>query len=310
MLNNDSVIEFFKENPALELKSLEIQSEIPQGTLSKVMNGSRKLNEKHLQKLEPILRKYGFFEVKNKTIAIVNHKGGVGKTTTTLNLGKGLSMEGRKVLIVDMDPQSNLSQSLGIDEPEETIYDVLCSEKEPQMVKASENFYIIPADLDLANAEHELQKDVNGIFQLKKFIGNIRNDFDVILIDCPPSLGIYTLNAMIAADHILIVVEPEKLALKGIDSIFRLTEKVKENLNPELDIMGLLISKIDARTNVHQAIENAIRTKYPKVFKTTIRRNIALAEASLKNLDIFNYDDKTKGAEDYKNLTKEIYDVL
>lgn len=310
MLTNESVIEFLKDNPALELKSLEEQAGLPQSTLSKVMGGSRSLNEKHLQKLDPVLRKYGFYLGKTKTVAILNHKGGVGKTTTALNLGKGLSLEGKKVLIVDMDPQANLSQSVGIEEPEKNIYHALCKSEEAPVIQLADNFDLIPADLDLSNAGLELQSAVNGFFRLKKALEPIKHHYDVILVDCPPSLETLTINALIAATDIIVIVEPERLALKGLQSINYLVDELRENLNPNLNILGYLITQADARTNVHQVLSESLRNQYDKVFETIIRKNTDIAAASLAAQDIFTYKKNAPAAVDYEQLTKEVCHVL
>jgi chromosome partitioning protein len=239
-------------------------------------------------------------------IAIINHKGGVGKTTTTLNLGKALSLCGKKTLIIDIDPQANLSQSIGIEEPEMHIYQAMLENRALPITKLDKNFDIIPADLDLSEAEVKLQNDVNGYFKLRNAIKSIKEQYDFVLIDCPPSLGILTTNALIAATHILIVVQSEYLAVKGLQTILRLVESVRENLNPDLEVAGMLITQLN-KTVFRQNIAETLRGIYQgKVFQSIVRQNISLAEASSVGQDIFTYNNKSAGAEDYMSLAKEI----
>ena len=239
-------------------------------------------------------------------ISLINHKGGVGKTTSTLNLGKALSMLGKKVLIVDIDPQANLSQSLGIEEPEINIYQAVCEGADLPIVEADENFHIVPADLDLSEAELRLQSDVNGYFVLRSIVRKVAEQYDFVLIDCPPSLGILTLNALIASNQVIVVVQSEYLAVKGLQTIFNLIEKLKENLNTDLKIKGMLITQLN-HTVFRKSIADTVRNLYEgTVFNTTIRQNITLAEASASGQDVFSFDSKSSGAEDYLNLAKEI----
>ncbi|MDX2305496.1 MAG: ParA family protein [Microscillaceae bacterium] len=239
-------------------------------------------------------------------ISLINHKGGVGKTTSTLNLGKALSMLDKRVLIIDIDPQANLSQSLGIEEPEVNIYQAVCEGAELPIMQVAENFDIVPADLDLSEAELRLQSDVNGYFVLRSIVRKVAASYDYILIDCPPSLGILTLNALIASNKVIIVVQSEYLAVKGLQTIFNLIGKLRENLNTDLKILGMLITQLN-HTVFRKSIADTVRSLYEgTVFQTTIRQNITLAEASAGGKDIFTYDSKSPGAEDYLNLAKEI----
>jgi chromosome partitioning protein len=239
-------------------------------------------------------------------IAVINHKGGVGKTTTTLNLGKALALCGKKTLIIDIDPQANLSQSIGIEEPDMHVYQAMLENTPLPIVHLAENFDLIPTDLDLSEAELKLQNDVNGYFKLRNALKTSKDDYDFVLIDCPPSLGILTTNALIAATHILVVVQSEYLAVKGLQTILKLVESVRENLNPDLEVLGMLITQIN-KTIFRQNIAETLRNIYQgKVFQTAIRQNISLAEASSVGQDIFTYNSKSAGAEDYMSLAKEL----
>ncbi|MCU0440345.1 MAG: ParA family protein [Raineya sp.] len=239
-----------------------------------------------------------------KIIAIVNHKGGVGKTTTTANLGKALALEGKKVLVIDIDPQANLSQSLGVESTENSIYHSLIENTPLPLHQLDDNFYLCPSDLDLSEAETKLQNDVNGYFQLKKLLK--KQNFDYCLIDCPPSLGILTVNALVAATDLLIVVQAEFLAMKGLQNILDLTERIQENLNPELNILGMLITQLN-NTVFRKSVSETVKDMYQSsVFETSIRQNIALAEATSQGKSIFEYAPDSNGAEDYRKLAKEI----
>lgn len=244
--------------------------------------------------------------MRTNIISLINHKGGVGKTTSTLNLGKALSLNGQRVLVIDFDPQANLSQSLGIEEPEMNIYQTVCEEADLPIMEITENFHLVPADLDLSEAELRLQSDVNGYFILRKSLKAVADNYDFILVDCPPSLGILTLNALIASNQVIIVVQSEYLAVKGLQTIFNLIEKLKENLNTDLEILGMLLTQLN-HTVFRKSIADTVRNLYEgKVFETGIRQNITLAEASAGGQDIFSFDDKCPGAEDYTLLAQEI----
>ncbi|MCS6820916.1 MAG: ParA family protein [Microscillaceae bacterium] len=244
--------------------------------------------------------------MRTRVIAIVNHKGGVGKTTTTLNLGKALSILGKRVLIIDIDPQSNLSQSVGIEEPPKNIYHTLCEKAPLPTQKLADRFDIVPADLELSGAEIKLITDVNGYFKLKDAILQVKDSYDFILIDCPPSLGILTINAIIAANEVILVVQSQYLAIKGLNTIMDLLSELRRNLNPELKLTGLLMTQVNRTIVSRSIVETVQKAHKSKVFKTTIRQNVALIEASTVKQDIFTYNDKSQGAEDYLNLAKEI----
>lgn len=241
-----------------------------------------------------------------RIIAIVNHKGGVGKTTTTLNLGKALSLQGKKVLLIDLDPQANLSQSVAVDESEKNIYHALCEDINLPIIEIGNGLSICPADLGLSGAEAKLQSEqVMGYFKLKNSLPTT-DTYDFILIDCPPSLGILTINALLAANEIIIVTEPQFLAVKGLQTILELIEKLKTTLTPHLRLKGILFTLYD-RTVVSKSIIEQLQTQYGQlVFDSIIRQNVKLAEASALRKDIFTYQADSTGAQDYAQLAKEI----
>lgn len=241
-----------------------------------------------------------------RVIAVVNHKGGVGKTTTTLNLGKALSLLKQRVLIIDIDPQANLSQSLGVEDPEENINDTITHKRKLPILNMGHNFDLVPANLELSGAEVKLISEVNGYFRLRDALEAEETEYDYILIDCPPSLGILTINALIASSEVIVVVQSQYLAIKGLDTILELVEELKQNLNRVLAITGMLLTQVN-RTVVSRTIVESVRnTHKTKVFNTFIRQNVALIEASTTGQDIFSYDKSSYGAEDYLKLAKEI----
>lgn len=245
--------------------------------------------------------------METKIISLVNHKGGVGKTTSTLNLGKALSLLGKKVLIIDIDPQSNLSQSVGIDEPKQSIYDTLCEGAELFIVQLSHNFYIAPANLSLATAEMKLHSEqVTGFLKMKKELKKIKDHYDYILFDCPPSLGILTINALLSSTEFVIVAEPEYLSIAGLKTILDLVENIKEDLNVTLHFRGILFTQV-GRTIVNKGVIKAIKEEYEnKLFESYIRENAKIAESSLYKQDIFSYDKNSAGALDYQKLAIEL----
>lgn len=238
-------------------------------------------------------------------IALVNHKGGVGKTTTTLNLGKALSLQGKKVLLIDNDPQGNLSQCVGLRDFSHGLYHTYCEQQPLPIHTLAENLAIVPTDLGLSVAETKLITDVNGYFRLRKALQHLTHSYDYVLIDCPPSLGILTLNALIAANSLMVVVQAQYLAVQGLQTIIDLIENIKENLNPPLILRGILITQVN-RTSANKIILNFLQGNYThKIFATVIRQNTDLVEATIANQDIFTYNSKSNGAEDYAYLAQE-----
>lgn len=242
-----------------------------------------------------------------KIIAISNHKGGVGKTTSALNIGAGLSKLKKKVLLIDLDPQANLTQSLGIKEPENNIYGVIKNIYAPELIKINKNLFLIPSVSELSGAELELSAEAGREFLLKEVIEPLSSNYDFIVIDCPPSLGLLTINAFTASDFILIPMQAEYLALQGIGKLLGLMDKIKKRLNPRLDIGGIFITQFDKRKVLNRYVCDTIEEHFKgKVFKTKIRNNIALAEAPNEGTDIFTYQPDSNGADDYLRLSKEI----
>lgn len=248
-----------------------------------------------------------------KIISIFNQKGGVGKTTTNINLCSYLAMSGYKVLSIDIDPQGNTTSGLGFDKSniETSIYDVMAYEDieiddaivESQLIS---NYFIIPSTMELAGAEVELIGKTNRESILKNKIQNMKSKFDFIFIDCPPSLGFLTVNALTASDSVLIPIQCEFYALEGVGQLVNTIQLVKKSLNKNLQVEGVIMSMYDSRTNLSNEVVSEVKKYFKdKVYNTTIPRNVRLAEAPSFGLPIMLYDDKCRGALAYENLTKE-----
>lgn len=247
-----------------------------------------------------------------KIIAVVNQKGGVGKSTTTVNLGAALSVQGKKVLLVDIDPQGNTTSGLGIEKNilPECIYNILVNSKDIsdiiQKTKV-DDLYLLPATIQLAGAEIELVSAMSREMKLKKSLNKVRNCYDYFLIDCPPSLGLLTLNALTAADSLIIPIQCEFYALEGLSQLLKTITLVKEHLNESLEIEGILLTMYDARTNLGQQVAEEVKKfMLDKVYKTYIPRNIKLSEAPGFGMPIMLYDKKSKGAKAYEKLAYEV----
>ena len=247
-----------------------------------------------------------------RIIAIANQKGGVGKTTTAINLSACLAEKGKKILAVDMDPQGNMTSGLGLDKDEvdNTVYDLIIGEAEIEDVicrDVSENLDILPTNVDLSAAEIELIGVENKEYIIKKEVHKVRDDYDFIIIDCPPSLSMLTINAMTTADTVLVPIQCEYYALEGLTQLIHTIELVKDRLNPDLEMEGVVFTMYDARTNLSlQVVENVKDNLQQTIYKTIIPRNIRLAEAPSYGMPINKYDPKSAGAESYMRLAEEV----
>ncbi len=247
-----------------------------------------------------------------KAIAIFNQKGGVGKTTTNINLGACLAAKGKKVLMVDIDPQGNTTSGIGLRKRslELTLYDVLIDEsvdiKKVILPTRTKNLYILPASVDLAGAEVELASLEGREGRLKKAIDSVKKDYDYILVDCPPSLGILTINSLTAVDSVLIPIQCEFYALEGVSQLMSTIDLVKKNLNKDLYVDGVILSMFDGRTNLSQQVVAEVKKYFGEtMYDTIIPRNVRLAEAPSYGVPIITYDPSALGAKAYQEFTKE-----
>ncbi|MDD6037237.1 MAG: AAA family ATPase [bacterium] len=247
-----------------------------------------------------------------RIIAIANQKGGVGKTTTSINLSACLAEAGKKVLAIDLDPQGNTTSGLGVDksELENTIYELMldeCSVKEAMVQTQIENLYLLPSNVNLAGAEIELLDFKEKEYILRDAVDYIQDDFDYIIIDCPPSLNMLTVNAMTTATSVLVPIQCEYYAIEGLSQLMYTINLVQSRLNPKLTIEGIVFTMYDSRTNLSmQVVENVKENIDAVVYNTIIPRNIRLAEAPSHGLPINLYDTKSAGAESYRQLAREV----
>jgi len=243
----------------------------------------------------------------SKVISISNHKGGVGKTTSTINIGAGLNMLGKKVLLIDLDPQANLSQSLGITEPERNIYGALRGEYNLQPIEILKGFHLVPSVLDLSGAEVEMSGEAGREYILKELLEPLRGSYDFILIDSPPSLGLLTINALTASQEVYIPLQAQYLATQGLVKLIEIIDKIKKRLNKDLVIGGVFITQYDNRKLLNREVVATIEEHFKEeLFNTKIRDNVTLAEAPAQGEDIFRYNPRSYGAEDYLSICKEI----
>jgi chromosome partitioning protein len=247
-----------------------------------------------------------------RVIAIANQKGGVGKTTTTVNIAASLAAAEKRVLLIDSDPQGNSSSGMGIDRSEiiGSTYDLFTGKKTLPEIKKSTHFPwldVVPAKIDLVGVEIELIQMISRERVLKRALASFRNDYDYILIDCPPSLGLLTVNALTAADGVLIPVQCEYYALEGLTSLTNTIRLIKQDLNPDLAIEGVLLTMYDSRNNLAEQVAQEVRKYFgSKVYTTVIHRNVALSEAPSHGKPALLYDIRSRGAQNYLELAKEV----
>ena len=242
-------------------------------------------------------------------VGVINQKGGVGKTTSAINLAAALA-ETRRVLLVDMDPQANASSGVGVRGAESTIYDVLIGDLSARRAITdtdTENLKVLPASMELSGAAVELDASTDNMKLLTKALIGVRPNFDFIVVDAPPSLGALTLNALVAADHLVIPLQTEYYALEGIASMMDTVERLRSSLNPNLNILGILLTMYDSRTRLSQEVEENVRKHFAElVFSVVIPRNVRLAEAPSYGQPIYAYAPTSSGAQAYRQLSEEV----
>ena len=244
------------------------------------------------------------------TISILNHKGGVGKTTTTINLAAAFQQKKKRVMVIDLDGQANLTESFGYSiEEEKTVYGAMKGEYPLPIIETGSGISLVPSCLDLSVAESELINEPGREMILRGLIAKVPevNKYDYILIDCPPSLGLLTLNALTASDYLIIPVQAQFLAMRGMAKIMNVIQIVQERLNPGLKVGGIIITQYDQRKTLNKSVTELIKDSFcDQVFKTIIRDNVSLAEAPIKGQNIYEYNKNSNGAKDYMELAKEV----
>jgi len=241
-----------------------------------------------------------------KVISLLNHKGGTGKTTCSINLGAGLARRGFKVLLIDFDPQANLSQGLGIFDANDTIYTSLSTGKSLPVLKLA-NFDLVPSHLDLAALETELSSKMAREHVLSNAVKQIRENYDYIIIDCPPSLGVMTINCLLASDCIIVPLQAEFFAFKGIDTILGVIAQVNEAFNKNIYLAGVILNEYNPRKKLTQSIEAELRTHLKeKLLDARLRTNISLAESQINGKHIFEYDNQSGAVKDFEKIISEL----
>jgi chromosome partitioning protein len=245
------------------------------------------------------------------TISFLNHKGGVGKTTSTINVGAAMVELGKRVMLLDLDPQANLSLALGVPRLKVTIYEALRGEGDIEPYEVKPNLFVVPSTLDLSGAELELINEAGREYLLKEILAGVDDAFDFILIDCPPSLGLLTLNALTSSQFVVIPLQTEFLAVQGLTKIKQVIDKVKFRLNKELEIAGVMPTMYNSRRVLNRDIVETIHKYFgERVFKTYIREAVALAESPAQRKDIFEYQRSSNGAKDYMAVTEELLERI
>lgn len=245
-----------------------------------------------------------------RIISIANHKGGVGKTTSTQNIGAALSKYGNRVLLVDLDPQANLSDAFGFDRESHSIYNALTDKGSLPILHISENLDLVPSNIDLSVAEIELSGITGREYILRDVLEKVAPQYDYILIDCPPSLGVLTINALTASTEVYIPIDSQYFSVKGLDKLKIILHQIQQRLNKVVEISGVFLTLFDSRIIVNRNMAEMLEAYFPnKLLQTKIRRNVSLVEAPIQDQDIFTYAPDSHGAEDYYNLAREIMEM-
>ncbi len=313
MITPDKILKFIKQKPALNLSQLEKEAALPKKTLHKALQGLLTLNEKHCNLLEPILREYGYADelfAKAKIIAIVNHKGGVGKTTTTINLGKALALAGFSVLLVDFDSQGNTSQCFGVYAPEVQVIDAILDNVPVPILPVAENFYLAPSNIKMAYRETDLVNAIGNEKRLRNKLSQISEQFDYILIDCPPALNIFTTNALVASDMCIVPLQPEAYAFYGVENLFNRIYEIRQHVNNTLQVKGILFTMV-SNTLVHKQMMTFVKEQYKHipVFTISIERATIIQQSQVAQQDLFSYAPKSNVAMQYMELAKEFMTI-
>lgn len=311
MISPEKILKFIKQKSALNLTQLEKEANLPKKTLHKALQGTLMLNEKHCNLLEPILRDYGYADElfsKAKILSIVNHKGGVGKTTTAINLGKALTISGFSVLLIDFDSQGNTSQCFGIYTPEVQVIDAILDNVDMPILEIGENFYLSPSNIKMAYRETDLVNSIGNEKRLRNKLTQISEKFDFIIIDCPPALNIFTTNALVASDMCIVPLQPEAYAFYGIENLFNRIYEIRQHANNTLLVKGILFTMV-SNTLVHKQMIEFVKNQYKHtpVFNISIERATIIQQSQVAQKDLFTYAPKSNPALQYLELAKEFF---
>lgn len=308
MITIQKLQKFLTERPALSVAQIEKESGMPARTLHRSLSTKSQVPENHLANLEAVLINYGYSDIQKAVIiSFVNHKGGVGKTTTTINVGKALSLMGNKVLLIDMDSQGNLSQCFGFHLPEKQVINALLDGICLPIEQITETLFLSPSTILMEDRQGEFSNVVGAERRLLLKIKEIENNFDFILIDCPPSLGICTLSALTASNFCVIPIQPEASAYHGVDNLFKKINEIQTYSNSGLRVKGIVFTMV-LKQNLHREIMEQIREKYKhfKVFSTMIDNIKYVRESQAMEQDLFTYNAESISWKQYKDFTNEL----
>lgn len=311
MITNEKLIRFLRSKPALNLTRIEQEAGVPAKTLHKALADQQVVPTKHLPALDEAVRQYGYTDAlfdKAKVISIVNHKGGVGKTTTTINVGKALSLLGNKVLLVDMDSQGNLSQCFGVHDPEEQVIDALLGTGPLPLVCITDQLFLTPSDIRMAYKESELTNSIGADRRLSLKLEDARDQFDYILIDCPPNLGICTTCSLVASTYCVVPIQPEASAFHGVENLFNRIAEVRTYINQNLTVKGIVFTMISKNQVVHKGMMAHIRDSYRNfhIYDTVIEMATIIKQSQVAKQDLFTYAPKSSAWLQYHQLATEI----
>ncbi|MFT4033788.1 MAG: AAA family ATPase [Siphonobacter sp.] len=311
MITHDKLFKFLQAKPALNLSQIEKEAGIPSKTLHKALSFQKEIPTKHLPALDQALRKYGYSETlfdKATIISIINHKGGVGKTTTTINVGKALSLLGHKVLLVDMDAQGNLSQCFGIHQPPEQVIDALLNNAPLPIIHITDTLYLTPSDIRMAYRESELANSIGADRRLSLKLESVKDQFDYIIIDCPPSLGICTTCSLVASNYCVVPIQPEASAYHGVESLFNRIAEVRTYINPGLNVKGIVFTMVHKNQSVHKSMMTHIRDQFKSfhIYDSIIEVSTVIKQSQVAKEDLYTYAPKSTPWLQYHNLATEL----
>ncbi|KAA6439928.1 DUF853 family protein [Dyadobacter flavalbus] len=316
MVTSEKIVAFIRSRDGLNVSKIEKDAKVPAKTIAKAMIADPiEIPSKHLEAIEAALAKYGYSDEQRKKnaniISVVNHKGGVGKTTTVINLAKALSLEGFKVLMVDMDGQGNLSQCFNIGEPKEQVIDSLLGRTPLPVLRIDENLFLTPSDIRLAEKEKDLVSAVGAETRLSRKLDALKGDYDYILIDCPPSLNILTTSSLIASASCIVPIQPEASAYHGVNNLITLISEIREHSNTNLSLKGFVFTMVDKRTKIHSNMMDYIKESFKGIhtFETVITQSTAIKESQVAKEDLFKYSPQSAPWNQYVSLAKELINL-